>query len=166
MRSPDTYRLKLQQLTASLKAWSGFVADVARVEAGEAGNAWRLALTPAAPGACPIEIVLDGSEPRCDLRIGTELVEDWRLPSLDVVLPLVEAVTEGRVVTRRLSSAVTALPLGVSTHVRLADGSAIVLPPLADGQGLPNGAVESRETHYLPYRKPAARSRLDDKGAR
>ena len=72
---------------------------------------------------------------------------------LDVVLPLVEAVTEGRVVTRRLSSAATGLPLAISTLIRLADGSVIVQPPSSDHAIADDGAIECN-THYLPYRKP------------
>jgi len=157
MQSHDTYRLKLQQLTASLEAWSGFVADVARVEAGAAGNGWRLALTPLAAGACPFEIVLDGSEPLCDVRVGSLTVEDWRLPSLDVVLPLVEAIVDGRIVVRKLSSAMTGLPVSTTTHVALGDGGSIVLPPEAAVNGPPSGYVECRDVHFLPYRRETGR---------
>lgn len=157
MQSHDTYRLKLQQTTASLAAWSGFVADVARVEAGAAGNGWRLALTPLAVGACPIEIVLDGREPICDVRVGALTVEDWRLPSLDLVLPLVEAVVEGRVVVRRRYSALTGAPLSVNTHVMLADGSSIVLPLSCTEEGAQLDNVVRRDLHFLPYRRKTSR---------
>lgn len=152
MQSHDSYRLDLQQLAASLKAWSGFVADVAHVDMHEEGNAWRIALTPAAAGACPVEIVLDGNAPRADVRLGDETYEDWQVPALDVVLPMLEAVSEGRVVTRRTTSAITGLPLAVSTHLQLADGTTFDFTP--QGAGNPAAAaVEDRETHYLPYRR-------------
>ncbi len=157
MQSQDTYRLKLQQLTASLEAWSGFVADVARVEAGAAGNGWRLALTPLAAGACPIEIVLDGSEPLCDVRVGALIVEDWQLPSLDVVLPLVEAIVDGRVVVRKLSSAMTGMSVASTTHVALGDGSSIVLPPEAAAEGPSSDSFECRDVYFLPYRRETGR---------
>lgn len=157
MQSQDTYRLKLQQTAASLKAWSGFVADVARVEMQEEGDAWRLALTPMASRACPVEMVLDGAAPKFDLRLGTETYEDLDLPSLDLVLPMVEAVTEGRVVTRRTASAITGLPLAVSTHLKLADGTALDFPATDQSANGRNGAVESRVVHYLPYRRPNER---------
>ena len=152
MQSQDTYRLKLQQTVASIRAWSGFVADVARVEVDEAGadGAWRLKLTPFAAGACPLEIVLDGSEPLGDVRIGDQTVERWPLPSLDIVLPLVEAVSEGRVATRRTASAATGTLLAISTLVRLSDGRVVELSaPAASVVGV------CRDTHYLPYRKPS-----------
>ena len=40
-------------------------------------------------------VLLDGSSLKCDLRIGGETYEDLELPSLDIVLPLVEAVAGG-----------------------------------------------------------------------
>lgn len=153
MHSLDTYRQQVQQLAASVKAWSGFVADVARVEIEEAGNGWRFAMTPSAPGACPLELVLDGTQARCDLRIATETVEDWKPPSLDVLLPLMKAVADGNVVTRTVSSAVTGLPISTSTHVRLADGQNLVVPEMPEFQ---LERVEAREVHYLPYRRPGS----------
>ena len=153
MHSPDTYRQHVQQLAASIKAWSGFVADVARVEVEEVGDGWRFAMTPVAPGACPVEIVLDGRALRCDLRVAGETVEDWQLPALDVVLPLMKAVADGSVITRIVSSAITGLPISTSTHVRLADGRKLVVPEMPD---VPTERVEAREMHYLPYRRPGS----------
>jgi hypothetical protein len=155
MQSLDTYRLKLQEVVASIKAWSGFVADVARVETHDEGDGWRLALQPLAPGACPIEMVIDGRELKCDLKIGGETYEDVDLPSLDMVLPLVKAVADGRVVTRLMRSSMTGLAIGGDTLIRLADGTGIVLPPPSQNGSAPaDGAVETRNLHFLPYRKP------------
>lgn len=154
MPADDTHRLKLQQVIASLTAWTGFVADVAKVEMSEVGQAWRLALQPRAAHACPVEIVLDGSSSRCDLRIASETYEDWPLPALDIVLPLVEAVVDGRVVTRHTSSAVTGLPLGVSTLINLADGRLIeISPDKPAGREQSAEAAEIRDIHYLPFRR-------------
>lgn len=157
MQSEDTYRLKLQQLIASIKAWTGFVADVARVAVVEEASACRVTMQPKAIGACPIEIVLNSHEQKCDLRIAGETYPNCELPSLDLVLPLIEAVAEGRVMTRRTSSAATGLVLSVVTVIRLADGR--MIEPVraeATGNGIGAGAVESREIHYLPYRRPSA----------
>lgn len=153
MQSLDTYRLNLQQVIASIKAWSGFVADVARIETHDEGNGWRLAMQPLAPGACPVEMLLDGSELKCDLKIGAETYEDLDLPSLDMVLPLVQAVANGRVVTRLTRSFATGLPIGSDTLIKLADGTEIVLPAPSAG-GAADAAIEIRNVHFLPYRKP------------
>ena len=153
MQAQDSYRHKLQQLAASIRAWSGFVSDVCRVEVSEEAASCRLALSPFAAGACPIEVVIDGAEMTCDMRIGAEIVRGWRPSSLDEFLPLLKAITEGRVITRRLMSAATGLPLAVSTQIWLEDGRTYVLPP-PDGSA-PDGLQECRERHWLPYRKPA-----------
>lgn len=151
----DTHSLKLQQLIASLRAWTGFVADVARVEVSEVGAAWRVSLKPMAASACPLEILLDSGKVRCDLKVADETYHDWPLPSLDIVLPLIEAVTEGRVVTRHTTSAATGLSLSVATLIKLADGRVLETSLASDAAGeVAAGSIERRDTHYLPYRRP------------
>lgn len=152
MQPLDAHRANLGQLIASIRAWSGFVADVAKVEMQEVGQGWRLAMQPATAGACPFELVLDGAALKCDLRVGQETYEDVPLPSLDIVLPLTEAVTEGKVVTRQMVSAATGLPLQTSTLITLADGRRLELPAETMDQDI---AAVTRAQHYLPYRKPA-----------
>lgn len=154
MRSPDSFRQTLQQLTASIKAWSGFVGDVARVEVREDGLAWRVAMQPFIAGACPLVLELKGSGEACDLEVGNQRYTDWPLASIDLILPLMEAVVEGNVITRRMSSAATGAPLGITTEIRLADGRVLEPAEAARPNGLFPGAVEGRVTHYLPYRRP------------
>ena len=154
MLSDEIYRAKLQQTIASLEAWTGFVADVARVEESDQGSAWRLALVPHAPHACSIEIVLRADQ-RFDVTIADWTSKNLAIPSLDLFMPLLEAVTEGQVVKRRVASAITGLVHSVSTVVTLADGRVF-----ADGQldvaalPTPDTPTEIRDTHYLPYRRP------------
>jgi hypothetical protein len=154
MQSPDTHRLALQHVVASVKAWTGFVADVARVETHDEGHGWRLMMQSLASGACPVEMLIDGSELKWHLKIGGETYEDLTMPSLDVVLPLVKAVADGRVVTRQIRSAATGLPIGTDTLIKLADGTEIVLPPSPAGAVPAHAALEMRNVHFLPYRKP------------
>lgn len=153
MLSDDTYRAKLQQTMASLKAWTGFVADVARVEEATVGSAWRIAIFPKAANACPVEIVLRQDQ-RFDISIGEETYEDQVIQSLDMFLPLLEAVADGRVVTRRTASAATGLLHSVATIVDLSDGSQYARvranPATA---GLSTDGTEAIDTHYLPYRR-------------
>jgi hypothetical protein len=153
MLSDDVFRSKLGQTAAALKAWTGFVADVARPEVDEAPGTFRLALTPATPEACPVDVELR-EERRYDLAVGEEVYEDLPLDSLDDVLPLLEAVTAGRVFTRRLLSPATGALLGIESHI-LAEGR----PPwigrrLLDGVAagdLDDAIIEDR--HYVPYRR-------------
>ncbi len=159
MRSEDTYRLKLRELSASIRAWSGFIADVARIEIAEDASPWRLRIDPRAPRACPIELLLDDRSPVCDVTLAGETYEGWHLPTLDVVLPLLIAVSEGRVVTRRISSSATGTGLGTATLVTLANGDRLELPgsnfPIAN---LDAERVEQRDEHFVPYRKPGTAS--------
>ncbi len=153
----DTYRVQLQQTAASIQAWSGFVADVARVAVDETGDSCRVALTPFAAGTCPVEMIIDRSRPRCTIRIGGQLCESWLLPSLDLVLPLLEAVMEGRVVIQRLSSTATGLPVAINTVIRFKDGRVLTVPgPAWEAVPVAPDSVVSRETHFLPYRKPGS----------
>ena len=153
MLSDDTYRAKLQQTIASVRAWSGFVADVARLDITDQGTAWRLALTPRAARACPVEFVLR-SDQKYDLIVGGQTFEDRKLASLDLVLQLLQAVADGRVVTRRLSSAATGLLHGVETVVTLADGTQFKDESRNPAAQALNGVeIETREITYLPYRR-------------
>ncbi len=153
MLSDDHYRAKLQQTTAAIKAWTGFVADVADVEEGEHGEAWRLALVPHAAHACPVEILLR-EDRRFDLALAGEIYEDCELGSLDDLLPLIEAVVEGRVIRRVTRSAATGLLREVSTIVAMADGTVIELGRngvVTDAEHDASGEV--RDRHFLPYRR-------------
>lgn len=154
MLSDDTYRAKLRQTIASVQAWTGFVADVARVEVTDQDTAWRIVMTPKSANACPVEIVLRNDR-TYDLAMGGQTYVDRPLPSLDVVLPLLEAVAEGRVVTRRIASAATGLLRERRTVVTLADGTRFeaeeTKPSLPAAAA--DAATESSERHYLPYRR-------------
>ena len=153
MLSDDAYRSKLQLTMASLQAWTGFVADVARVEATQDGTSCRLALTPHCAHACPVALVLRADQ-HYDITIAGETYANRPLASLDLFLPLIEAITEGSVVTRHVSSSVTGLARGVSTVVTLPDGRVFAdggLDPVAAPD--PAGQLETRDTHYLPYRR-------------
>lgn len=154
MQSEDTYRLKLAELVASIKAWSGFIADVARIETADEDASWRLRIEPKAPRACSLEIVVDGRTQSCDLTLAGETYEGWKLNSLDLVLPLVVAVSEGRVITRRTTSAATGLPISVSTIVTLADGTELEPTSTSPSNARSLEGIQQRDVHYVGYRKP------------
>lgn len=155
MSATDIHRQKVQLLIASIKAWSGFVGDVARVEVVEDGAVWRIALTPKTDRACALEMVLDGDASRCDVRLADQTYEDWELPSLDVVLPILEAVADGRVITRRGVSRATGQTAWTSTLIRLADGRTVEPPgagrSVVEEDGTEAETVVFRDTHFLPY---------------
>lgn len=154
MLPEDAYNAKLQQTIASLEAWVGFVADVARVSEKHDDSGWRLSLLPRSVRACPIEIVLRPDQ-HYDLTIAGVTYQNRPIASFDMFLPLVEAVAEGNVLTRRAYSSVTGLAQGVSTVVTLADGRVLEEVRSSEvGIAGPEGPTEMRDTHYLPYRRP------------
>ncbi len=154
MLSDDVYRAKLERTIASVRAWTGFIADVARVQDEVIEGAWLLALWPTAKRACPLEIVLRNDQ-RCDITIASETYEDWPLPSLDVILDLIKAVVDGHVVTRRTVSAATGLPLSVASILTFEDGRVLEHShTTVNVRGHLGGAIECKEVHYLPYRRP------------
>ena len=164
MPSDATHRSKLQQTIASLKAWTGFVADVARiedtsVEDPDRGTAWRLALIPRTAHACPVAIVLHADQ-HYDLTIGGQTYAGLPVTSPDILLPLVEAIVGGRVITRRAFSTATGLQRSESTLVTLADGRVFEDGQLVAAAGLAvatDDSTEIHDTHYLPYRRSDAR---------
>lgn len=160
MLSDDVFRAKRDLTIAQLRAWTGFVADVAHVETGEVGDAWRISMTPRTPAGCPVELSIRDDQ-KFDIRIAGETYEDRPIETLDAFLPLLEAIAEGRVVTRVMRSAMTGAVREVETIVRLANGMVfqgrsgpagrIPLPPPLPG--VTSGTEEVRDMHYLPYRR-------------
>jgi hypothetical protein len=159
MLSDDVFRAKRTVTIAELSAWTGFVADVAHVEMGEIGDAWRIALTPHIRTACPVELLLRDDQ-RYDVRIAGETYEDRPIASLEMFLPVLQAIVDGRVVTRETYSALTGSLRDVETIVRLPDGTVFHqrkqngADQLA-GQPPANGApiIEVRDRHYVPYHR-------------
>lgn len=153
MLSDDTFHAKLAQTMASLRAWSGFVADVCAIEDAEIGGSWHFGLTPHMPNACPVELLLRLDQ-RFDLTVASEQYEDRPIPSLDLFLPLVQAIADGRVVTRRVVSRMTGLVHATLTVVTLSDGGLFEDGhPNPDAPVLREASLEWRDTRYLPYRR-------------
>ena len=152
MLATDAYLAKLEQTIASLKAWTGFIADVASVETSDGASSWRLVIRPKAPQACPVELLLRHDQ-LYDIAGASEVYEDQPADDLELFLPLLEAVAEGRVVTRTEQSKATGAVYAVETRIAAAAGRTWVrrreLPAarLAD----PEQTVFA-DRHYTPYR--------------
>jgi hypothetical protein len=153
MLPDDAFHARLAQTMASLRAWSGFVADVAVIENAEIGDAWHFGLAPHMPGACPVELVLRHDQ-RYDLTIAGQSYEDREIASLDLFPRLIAAIAEGRVVRRHAVSRATGLVHLTSTIVRLADGSVFeAADPRPAAPALSDPQLEWRDLHFLPYRR-------------
>lgn len=152
MLSDDLYHHSLLQLAASIKAWSGFVADVARVEIADEGGVWRFAMTPTAATACPIEIICHERQQVFDVSIAGETYEGWRPASMEAVHEVLKAVADGAVVRRQFSSGATGLLRARSTEIA-ANGHLLMFPTATPGSVDAEDGQVCRATHFLPYRK-------------
>ncbi len=154
MLPDDLFSSRLQTTITALKYWAPSIADAARVEEGETGNFWKIAVTPFLAGACPFELILHFDQ-HYDVAVADEAYEGLPIESFDVFLPLVAAIADGRVVQRRWVSRLTGLERAVETLVMLvsggiwreARGTAPARPSLDDD------GTELRERNFLPYRR-------------
>lgn len=154
MSPDDAFLARLQATIASLRYWVPTIADTAHVEELDTPESWKLGATPRVPAACPFELLLRGDQ-RYDILIAGEAFEDLPITSLDMFVPLVEAIAAGKVIQRIASSAVTGADHWIETVVALGGGDAwrqrrelAALPPGADPRGL-----LVTERHFLPYRR-------------
>jgi len=139
-----------------LRQWAAGFADVAAVDIGETAGHWRLNLVPHEAAACPVEIVLYSNQ-RYDCAIGGEIYEDQPATDLAHMLPLLEAITQGRLVTRVWRSRATAAALAVATIVETNAGA--WQREHADTLFARIGVRDTatlHDRHYAPYRRAVA----------
>jgi hypothetical protein len=154
MLSDDVFRSRLETTIASLRYWVPQVADAARIEDSEIAGAWKLAVTPRTEGACAFELLLCESQ-KFDLMLAGETYEDRPIESLSLFLPLVEAISEGRVIQRRTSSVLTGILYEVESTVLLGDGALWrdhrCLAPISSA--VPGDSLTETRHLFLPYRR-------------
>jgi hypothetical protein len=153
-QSEDTYRARLQAVIASLRYWIPSVADAARVEEMETADFWKMGVLPRVAGACPFELLLRSGDRRLDLAIAGEIYEDLDMLPFEDFQPLVEAISEGRVLQRSWISPVTAAPIDHETVVTFANGK-VWRGQRARGPASSEmrEAGQVVERHFLPYRR-------------
>jgi hypothetical protein len=148
MHSQDVFRRALTRVAAEIDPWLQQLADVARLERGWSGEAWRVELEPHAAAACPLEILLYRSN-HADIAVAGETFEGVDLGGLEGLAPLIRAITEGRIRHMTAVSAATGRPIGSNLVVDLADGRQLTL-----GADMAGGVdVVRRERHFAPYRR-------------
>lgn len=156
MLPDDVYRSRQEAAIAGLRYWAPTVSDVASISESEGNGFWKISVTPDAANACPFELVLR-SDQRHDLVIAGETFEDLPTKSLDVFVPLADAISQGRVVQCHWQSAATGAATAIETIVTLPDGrewsSARMLTRLASDN--PDGVVAVTR-HFVPYRRGGA----------
>jgi len=153
-QSEDTYRARLQAVIASLRYWIPSVADAARVEEMETADFWKMGVLPKVAGACPFELLLRSNDRKLDLAIAGEMYEDLDILPFEDFQPLVEAISEGRVVQRTWISPVTAALVDHETMITFASGK-IWRGHRAAGPASNEvrEAAQVHDRHFLPYRR-------------
>jgi hypothetical protein len=150
---PNDANLSLLQATiASFRYWVPAVSDVARVAENEIDGVWRMAVTPLQAGACPFGVMLsrDGT---FALTVNGVAYPEEPAETLDMFLPLAEAIVDGNVVQRHWSSANTGIPTRIESQVdagRHAWRGMLTLPAAAV---VPSDAEIVQDRHFLPYRR-------------
>ncbi|MFM9939112.1 MAG: hypothetical protein ACKVP7_06415 [Hyphomicrobiaceae bacterium] len=154
MRADDVFRAELHDTIRALRAWAESLSDVATVDLSEADRHWRLRLVPHEAAACPVEVILY-SDQRFDLAVGPETYEGLAALALSRFAPLLDAITQGRVVTRTWSTLATGAHLATATIVEAADGPwQHERETAAIARAADRDACSVRDRHYAPYRRP------------
>jgi len=149
----DVYRSRLQATIEELRYWIPSIADWARIEPSEAPASWKLSVEPRTAGAAPFELLLR-TDRHYDLSVAGETFEDQPIDTLDLFLPLVSAISDGRIIQRRRLARFTGAPLSVETRIALGDGSVWSrLRTLSAGTAMRPEEIEIRDRHFLPYRR-------------
>jgi hypothetical protein len=148
----DSYRQKLHTTIAALRYWAPQLRPGAEIEDEESPSHWRLAARPHIAAACPFELVLH-SEPRYDLMIAAEAYEDLAVESLDLFLPLLASISDGRVVQRTSVSRNTGQWRSIDTFVHLADGTTWQARRLNEtlADQIDEDDCYYRDRHFAPY---------------
>jgi len=153
MISDDVFRSRLETTIASLRYWVPQIADCARIEESQGPGFWKIKVTPATAGACPFELMLRTSQVY-HIVIGRETYEDLPVETMDLFLPLVEAIADGRLIERRLVSMATGQVAETTTIVDLGRGKEWRASRRAKAfKDLDLGASLHNDHHFLPYHR-------------
>lgn len=153
MTDDDAFLSRLQATIAALRYWVPSVSDTARIEERDAGGTWELVVRPLFKAACPFTLKL-ASDHTWGLAINGVTYDGQQIETLDIFVPLVEAISEGRVVHRRWLSANTGAETKVETIIDLGNGRIWSGEHHRPG---PSGSspleVVRRDHHFLAYRR-------------
>ncbi len=122
MTSTDNFRAQLHATIAALRYWAPQLRPGADIEDEKSASHWRFAARPHVASACPFELVLQPA-PRFDIQVGDEAYEDVPLESFDLFLPLLTAISQGRLVQRTAVSRNTGAWRTIEMLVTMADGT-------------------------------------------
>jgi len=154
MDDTDLFRSRLETTIASLRYWVPDISDTARVEESDGYGIWRLKVRPNLDSACPFTLELSNNG-QYGLTIAKDTFSERPVETLDMFLPIAEAIADGRVLQRRWSSPYTGVETHVETIIMLANGTTWqALRPLPGAGSIRNPADSiCRDRCFLPYRR-------------
>lgn len=153
MIADDVFRSRLQATIASLRYWVPAISDAARIEQIEGHDFWKLSVSPVVATAAPFELMLR-TDQIFDISIAGETFEDQPITTLDLFLPLAEAIAGGRVILRETMCTATAVPLSLETRVTLAEGAVWSrLRTMPGSRLIGAGETMVNDRHFVPYRR-------------
>lgn len=155
MLPDDVYRRSFDAARDQLVAFARHVADAADVEQEATDDFVRIRLRPHAATACPVEVILHRQNQAYDIQFGAgDSYEGVRTGGdLTPLVSLLDAVVEGRLVTRAFCRAATAQPIASGVIVAPAVGLPISFGE-TDERRLGDDVIR-RERHWAPYRRAA-----------
>lgn len=155
----DVYRSQLRQALKRIDAWAATASAVATIEVSEAETYWRLQAQPWAQHACPFELIVHHDQ-HFDLQVGAESYERCPVGDVGMLAQLVEAIGEGRVITRAHVSRNTGAVRSIETIIELNEGrlwrSERTNDPLA--KVIRPEDCETQDRRYVPYRLRSGQS--------
>jgi hypothetical protein len=152
----DVFTARFRHTVEDLERWCFERTLVAEIAREQGPGYWRLALTPAAPNAASIEIVVHTERQAVDLAVAGVAHEGLGPDMLEQLVGICDAVEAARVVTFRRSSTVTGVPVSVETAAHLADGSRwSVRSMVATEERRPLGETVSEVRRYTPWVRAA-----------
>lgn len=150
----DVFRKQLRAAREQLKTWAASVEDFAQIDESETETFWRLSAIPRAAHACPFELIAYDDQ-HFDFLAGAEAYERQPLTDVKLLSELVEAIADGRIVTRVHASRNTGARRSVETVITLESagewrGERLNAPLAA---AIRAEDCEAHDQRYVPYRQ-------------
>ena len=155
MLSDDVYITKFRATVADLEAWLKSLSAVAAIETHRDEATWRASVVPNVIQACPFELMLRLDQ-RFDLTVGPETYEDQAIANMEMFMPLLAAVANGRLVTSTWSTADTGMIAAIETKISPEGGIAwSSRRTIRTANSTDHDALIQRDHHYIAYARGA-----------
>ena len=148
MQPNDVFERSYVKTIAELETAMRALEPVAAIDHETTRGFWRGRVDPHAINACRFEVILYRAQ-MFDITLGPETYEGRKVANLAVFVPILVALAQGHVVTRRWSSTVTGAPVLTETLVSLAGG--LLWQDRHELLLVASERLEKRDMHYVAY---------------